>query len=88
MCSSVAIFSMVKSIYSVIQYICKFYHLKTDVISKIIIDQLFMHCAFLLYTVQGLVWMTIWLAGLFWENLVQVSKIIPYSWLFSGTCIV
>jgi hypothetical protein len=35
MCSSVAIFSMVKSIYSVIQYICKFYHLKTDVISKI-----------------------------------------------------
>jgi hypothetical protein len=31
MCSSVAIFSMVKSIYSAIYYICKFYHLKTDV---------------------------------------------------------
>ena len=36
-CSSVAIFSMVKSIYSAIHYtgICKFYHLKTDVISKV-----------------------------------------------------
>ena len=43
-----------------------------------IIDQLFMHFAFLLYTVQGLVWMTIWFAGLFWEILVQVSKISPY----------